>query len=145
MSDPQERLLESVINKRTYTEKLVNHNVDFKKWKIKKLYKDTLWVKLVDSPDAELVQVGSIVVRSDNTKGPYRFAEVIMIGPDVENAVVGDIVMFPNGTGQPAHRSHEGYKTHFIREDAVTAVLEFEGTDSEMQKDIEAQLLLPDI
>jgi hypothetical protein len=138
----QERLLQSVIDKKVYSEKIVNHDIDLTKWNVKALYKDTLWVKLLDEPDADLLKKGSLFVKINTVKGPYRLGEVIMTGPDTVNAKTGDKVIIPQMTGQPGYRSYEGYKTWFVKEDAVMAVLEFDGDDVAMQQDIEDQLLL---
>lgn len=142
MDDAQERLLKSVIDKKIYSEKIINHDVDLNKWNIRSLYKDTLWLKLLDEPDADLLKKGSLFVKASQIKGPYRLAEVIMVGPDSVNAKPGDRVILPQMTGQPGYRSYEGFKTWFVKEDAIMAVLDFEGTDEEMHQDIEEQLLL---
>lgn len=140
--DPQERLLQSVIDKKTYSDKIVNHDVDLTKWTIRSLYKDTLWLKLLDEPDADLLKKGSLFVKASQIKGPYRLAEVVLVGPDAVNAKPGDKVILPQMVGQPGYRSFEGYKTWFVKEDAIMAVLDFEGTEDEMKQDIEDQLLL---
>ena len=65
-----------------------------------------------------------------------------MVGPETKYATVGSRVLFIKQVGQPAHRSIDGYKTHFVKEDAVMAVMEFEGTDDAMREDITNQILL---
>jgi hypothetical protein len=142
MDNAQDRLLQSVIDKKIYSEKIVNHDIDLTKWNVKALYKDTLWVKLLDEPDADLIQRGSLYVKVNMAKGAYRLGEVIMTGPDAVNAKAGDKVIIPQMAGQPGYRSYEGYKTWFVKEDAVMAVLVFDGDEAEMRKDIEEQLLL---
>lgn len=142
MEDPQERLLKSVIDKKVYSEKIVNHDVDLNKWNVKTLYKDTLWLKLLDEPDADLLKKGSLYVKPNTAKGKYRLAEVILAGPDAVHAKPGDRVILSNSVGQDGYRTYEGYKTWFVKEDAIMAVIEFEGTDEEMVQDIEEQLLL---
>jgi len=138
----QDRLVESIVNSLPRREKLINHNIDLKQWKVKHIYKDTLWVKLIDEPDASTVLKNGIVLTSSQAKGPYSLGEVLMVGGDVVHAKVGDHVMFIKQVGQPAHRSVDGYKSWFVKEDAIMAVLEFEGTPEEMHEDITNQILL---
>lgn len=142
MDDPQQRLLTSVIDKKVYSEKIINHDISLDSWKIKKLYKDTLWLKLLDEPDADLIKKGMLYVKPASAKGKYRIAEVILSGPDTIHAKTGDRVILSNSVGQDGYRSYEGYKTWFVKEDAIMAVIEFEGTDEEMVQNIEDQLLL---
>ncbi len=142
MNDPQDRLVDSVVNSLPRSEKIVNHNVDLKDWKITTLYKDTLWVKLLDEPDATTVKKNGIVMAVSQAKGVYSLGEVLMSGPDVKHASTGQRIMFIKQAGQPAHRNVDGYKTWFVREDAVLAVVEYDGTDEQMKEDIKNQILL---
>lgn len=140
----QERLIESIVQSIPRTEKLVNHNIDLKDWNIKQLYKDTLWIQLLDEPDAHTVIKNGIVLTSSQAKGAYSLGRILMVGPDVKHAAVDDKVLFVKHVGQPAHRSFDGYKTCFVREESIMAVLEFDGTEDQMKEDIRDQILLGD-
>ena len=139
--NPQDKLVEAVVSRIPRSEKLVNMKVDLKDWKLKKVYKDTLWVKMIDDPDASTVMRNGIVLANEQAKGPYALGEIIMAGPDA-TVKEGERIMFIRQTGQPAHRSYEGYKSIFIREESVIAVVEYDGSDEEMKRDIEDQILL---
>jgi len=142
MTDSQDRLVDSVVNSIPRSEKIVNHNIDLKDWRIVNLYKDSLWVKLIDEPDAHTVIKNGIVLTTTQAKGPYSLGEILMTGPDVKHAVVGSHILFVKQVGQPAHRSVDGYKSWFVREDAVMAVIEYVGTAEQMKNDITNQILL---
>ena len=49
----QENNIRAAVKKLYKTEKIVNYDLDFSKWEIKKLYGTTLWVQLIDEPDAD--------------------------------------------------------------------------------------------
>ena len=142
-NNAQDRLIEAVVaNSQSRTERIVNHNINLKDWKITQLYKDTLWVKLLDEPDTNQVKKNGIFLPTSSAKGIYSLGEILMVGPETKYATVGSRVLFIKQVGQPAHRSIDGYKTHFVKEDAVMAVMEFEGTDDAMREDITNQILL---
>ena len=132
------------VKKMYQSERIVNYDLDFSKWKIKHLYGTTLWVKLLDEPDADTVMRGLIAVPVAQAKAPYRLGKVIMCGPDTKHAVEGEIVRFPQGQGQPYEKIVDGYKTWLLREESVIAVVEFEGTQQELDvhltNDLHAQL-----
>lgn len=139
----KDRLIEAVIAQgQSRNEKLINHKIDLKDWKITQLYKDTLWVKLLDEPDANNVMRNGIILAVSQAKGIYSIGEILMAGPDTKYAKVGSRVLFIKHVGQPAERTVDGYKTHFVKEDAVMAVMEYNGTDEEMKQDITDQILL---
>lgn len=142
MNDTQDRLVDSVVKNIPRSEKIVNHNIDLKDWKILNLYKDSLWVQLIDEPDASTVVKNGITLTVSQAKGVYSIGKILMTGPDVKHATVGSHVLFIKQAGQPAHRNVDGYKSWFVREDAVMAVIEYEGTEEEMKADITNQILL---
>lgn len=116
------------------TEKIVDHNLDVSRWKIKNIYKDTIWVQLLDEPDADAIMRNGIVIPTSQTRPPFRFGKVIMCGDETKYAKVGEIVRFPYGIGQPYDQTYGGYKTWMLREDSVIAVVEFDGNDAELQQ-----------
>lgn len=140
----QDRLIESIVSSLPKSEKIVNHTIDLKDWRIRKLYKDTLWIQLLDEPDAHTVVKNGIVLTSNQAKGAYSLGKILMVGPDVQHAAVNDKVLFVKHVGQPAHRSFEGYKTCFVREESIMAVLDYDGSDEQMFDDIRDQILLGD-
>jgi len=142
-NNAQERLIEAVVAKsQTRTERIVNHNIDLKDWKITQLYKDTLWVRLLDEPDTNQVVKNGLYLPTSSAKGIYSLGEILLCGPETKYALVGTRVLFVKQVGQPAHRTVDGYKTHFVKEDAVMAVMEYDGTEEEMKQDITDQILL---
>jgi co-chaperonin GroES (HSP10) len=140
----KERLIEGIASKTFESNKIVNHNINLEQWKITKLYKDCLWVKLLDEPDANTVMKNGLVLMTSHAKGVYSLGEILMTGDESKHAKVGDKVLFIKHVGQPAHCTVDGYKTHFVKEDAVMAIMEFNGTPEEMKTDIENQILLGD-
>jgi len=130
------------VRKMYNTERIVNHNINTKQWKIKNLYRDTLWVKLIDEPDADTIMRGGIAIPVATTKGLFRLGQVMMCGPDIKYANVGEIVRFPQGVGQPYEKSVDGYKTWLLREESVIAVVEFDGTEEEYKEHLETDLHL---
>ncbi len=146
MSEELTPLTESNITaalKKLYrTEKIVSHDLDLSKWKIKHLYKDTLLVKLLDSPDADTLMKGGIYIPVEQAKGVYRIGEVILCGEDVKYAKIGEYVMFNHGVGQPCLQKTDGYKTHFLREDSVISVVEFQGNATELEEHVVNDLQL---
>lgn len=124
------------VKKLYQSEKIVNYDIDLSKWKIKHLYKDTLWVQLLDEPDADTVKMGAIYVPAAKAKGLYRLGRVIKCGPDTKSAKEGEIIRFPQGVGQPYEQNVGGFKTWLLREDSVMAVVEFEGSQEELAENL---------
>jgi hypothetical protein len=133
----QNATIAHAVKKLYKTEKIVNYNIDFSRWKIKNLYKDALWVQLIDEPDADTIVKNGITIPVSKSKGLYRLGKVLMCGPDVKHATVGEFIRFPQGVGTPYEQSVEGFRTWLIREDAVMAVVEFDGTVAEMASHLE--------
>jgi hypothetical protein len=148
MDEPLTKLQDATIShavKKLYkTEKIVSHDLDFSKWKIKKLYKDTLWVKMLDEPVADTIQLSSgLTVPVNQAKGMYKLGQVLMAGTDVKHAHVGEYIRFPHGIGTSFDQNVDGFKTILIREDHVMMVVEFEGDEADIVKNIEETILHP--
>jgi hypothetical protein len=122
-----------VLSKFSNSDKIVNYDVDLSKWKIKHLYKDTLWVQLLDEPDSDSVLRNGIHVPVSQVKALYRLGKVIMCGSETKYAKEGEVVRFPQGVGQPYEQKVGGFKTWLLREDSVMAVVEFEGSEEQLQ------------
>lgn len=138
-----EQNLAAIVEQFSKTEKIVNHNINYDKWDITHLYGSTLWVKRLDEPDADSVLKGGIVLTVNQAKGLYAIGQVIMAGSDVKYAKSGQYILFPStGFGQSAQKVKDGYKTYFIREDSVMAVVTFDGDESEIPAEIEREILL---
>jgi hypothetical protein len=138
-----EQNLAAIVEQFSKTEKIVNHNINYDKWDITHLYGSTLWVKRLDEPDADSVLKGGIVLTVNQAKGLYAIGQVIMAGSDVKYAKPGQYILFPStGFGQSAQKVKDGYKTYFIREDSVMAVVTFDGDESEIPAEIEREILL---
>lgn len=121
--------------KRLYkTEKIVNHEINQTQWNIKHLYGNTLWIQLLDEPDADTVVSGSLVLPVASAKGMYRLGKILKCGPKTEFAKEGEYVKFMHNVGQPWEKSVDGYKTWVIREDAIMAVVDFDGDEQALQK-----------
>lgn len=141
----QVRNIEDVAVKAFRTEKIVEHNLDLSEWEIDRLYKDTLWVKLLDEPDAHTIKQGALYIPAARTKGVYRFAQVLMCGDETKYAKAGEYVRFPSmGVGMPYEKIVDGYKTYLIRETDVVAVVKYVG-DSTPEDDISQKVLLSNI
>lgn len=137
----QKTNIDHVVKKLYQSEKIVNHDIDMTKWDIKKLYKDTLWLKMIDDPDANtIMSKGGIALPVNTAKGLYRIGQVLMCGPGVVDAKEGDYVRFNTGLGQPYEKIVDGYKTALVREDAIMMVVEFKGDD--VEQDIIDNILL---
>lgn len=138
----QDATIAHAVKKLYTTEKIVNYDLDLSKWKIKQLYKDTLWIQLLDEPAADTIMRNGIALPVSQTKGLFRLGKVIMCGPDTKHAQVGEIIRFSHGVGMPYEQVIDGFKTWLIREDAVIAVVEFQGTESEMKENLETEFHL---
>jgi hypothetical protein len=138
----QQNVISAAIKKLYKTEKIVNYDLDFSKWEILKLYGNTLWVQLIDEPDADTIQKGLITVPVSHTKGLYRIGCVLMAGCDVKQAHVGEYIRFPQGVGSPYEVKVGGYRTWLLREDQVMMVVEPPSKDKEeIRKHIEETIL----
>lgn len=130
------------IQKHFKTEKIVNYDLDFSRWNIKKLYKDTLWVQMIDDPDADTIMRNGISIPISQSKGLYRLGRILMAGPDVKHAQVGEYIRFSSGLGSPFEQKVGGYKTALIREEQVMMVVEFDGSEDEIKKNLEDNVYL---
>lgn len=117
--------IKAIAEKYTRSEKIVDHDLNLNNWTFKNLYGNTLWILRLDEPDANLILKNNIVLMPEQVKGLYSLGKVLMIGDTVKHAKVGEYIIFPSqGFGQSAQKTVDGYKTYFIREDAVMAVVE---------------------
>lgn len=67
---------------------------------LSQVYNDIILVEFIDlSEDGENVKRGSIYIPTNALTKAWRKAKVILVGTDVKNTKVGDIVMFPNDKG----------------------------------------------
>lgn len=125
------------------SEKIVNYDLDFSKWEVKKLYSNTLWVQLIDEPDADTIQKGLLTIPVSHAKGLYRIGRVLMTGPDVKHAKVNEYIRFSQGVGQPYEVKVGGYRTWLLREDQVMMVVEPPfSNEEEIRKHVENTILL---
>ena len=139
----QENNIRAAVKKLYKTEKIVNYDLDFSKWEIKKLYGTTLWVQLIDEPDADTIQKGLLTIPVSQAKGLYRIGKVLMAGCDVKQATAGEYIRFPQGVGSPYEVKVGGYKTWLIREEQVMMVVEPPFKDEEeIRKHVEETILL---
>lgn len=139
----QENNIRAAVKKLYKTEKIVNYDLDFSKWEIKKLYGTSLWVQLIDEPDADTIQKGLLTVPVSQAKGLYRIGKVLMAGCDVKQATVGEYIRFSQGVGSPYEVKVGGYKTWLLREEQVMMVVEPPFKDEEeIRKHVEETILL---
>jgi hypothetical protein len=120
----QQNNISAAIKKLYKTERIVNYDLDFSKWEVKKLYNTTLWIQLIDEPDADTIQKGLLTIPVQQAKGLYRIGRVLMAGPEVKHAQVGEYIRFPQGVGSPYEVKVGGYKTWLLREEQVMMVVE---------------------
>lgn len=139
----QQNVISAAVKKLYKTEKIVNYDLDFSKWEIKKLYGTTLWVQLIDEPDADTIQKGLLTIPVSQAKGLYRIGKVLMAGCDVKQAKEGEYIRFPQGVGSPYEVKVGGYKTWLLREEQVMMVVEPPFKDEEeIRKHVEEMILL---
>lgn len=138
----QQSNISNVVSKLYQSEKIVNYDLDLSRWKFKKLYKDTLWVQLLDDPDADTLLRNGVYRPISSVKPPYRIGRVIMAGQDTKEAKEGEYITFSQGLGAPYNRTYEGFKTCLLREEQVMAVVEFDGTPEEIKKNMEDAVFL---
>jgi hypothetical protein len=121
---------------------LVNYNIDYKNWNIKQCQGPWLWLLMVDEPDSEYITLGSglQVKTQEHVKNAFRVVKVIKSGPDCKVAKEGDFVLIPPGNFMAGHKTKDGHKTAFIREEMILGTLEFDGTKDEMIRAIKEQL-----
>ncbi len=120
-------------------DKVVNHDVNLEKWNIKSVYKDTLWVQMIDEPDATYVMKGSLFLKPEAARPSFRLGKVLLAGPTA-TAKVDDYILIPPGFGMFGLKSVGGFKTCFIAEERVMAVVEFEGTTEQFIEHVETEL-----
>lgn len=141
----QDENIKAAVRKLYQSEKIVDYNLDFSQWVIKKLYGTTLWVQLIDEPDADTIQKGMITIPVNQAKGLYRIGRVLMAGCDVRQADVGEYIRFPHGVGSPYEVKVGGYKTWLLREEQVMMVVEPPSKDEEeIKKHVENTILCPE-
>lgn len=141
----QDENIKAAVKKLYQTEKIVDYNLDFSQWAIKKLYGTTLWVQLIDEPDADTIQKGLITIPVNQAKGLYRIGKVLMAGCDVKQANIGEYIRFPQGVGSPYEVKVGGYKTWLLREEQVMMVVEPPSKDEEeIKKHVENTILCPE-
>jgi hypothetical protein len=67
---------------------------------LSQVYNDIILVEFIDlSDDGANVKRGSIYIPTNTLIKAWRKAKVVLVGTDVKNTKVGDIVMFPNDKG----------------------------------------------
>lgn len=67
---------------------------------LSQVYNDIILVEFIDlSDDGSNVKRGSIYIPTNTLIKAWRKAKVVLVGTDVKNTKVGDIVMFPNDKG----------------------------------------------
>jgi hypothetical protein len=138
----QQNNISAAIKKLYKTEKIVNYDLDFSQWEIKKLYGTTLWVQLIDEPDADTIQKGLLTVPVSQAKGLYRIGKVLMAGCDVSHANIGEYIRFPLGVGSPYEVKVGGYRTWLLREEQVMMVVEPPSKDEEeIRRHVEETIL----
>ena len=143
----QLRNIEDAAVKAYKSEKIVEYDLDLSNWEIDVLYKDSLWVQLLDEPDAHTVKGKDslLYIPVATQRGLYRFARVIKCGQEVKYAKEGQFIRFPSiGVGAPYEQTHDGFKTYIIRETDVMAVVKYVGS-STPEQDIQEKVVLANI
>lgn len=124
-------------------DKVVNFDVNLNKWSITNLYGNTLWVKMIDEPNAEYVMKKGLLLKTEQaTRGFFRIGQILKCGNKTEHAKEQDFVLIPPHTGIMGLKDVDGFKTIFISEDKIMAVIEFDGTPEDLQENIEDTLHL---
>ena len=124
----------------------VNFDIDLKKWDIEQPMDDVVWVLMLDEPDSEFVKLdsGIFLQTQQKTRGYFRIGKALKIGPNVKHIKEGNFLLIPPNMGVLGHKTEQGYKTSFIKENAVMATINFSGTKEEFLKhqteDLFAQL-----
>mgnify|MGYP003109583077 CR=1 FL=1 len=66
------------------------------------VFGDAIFAEYVDlSDDGDCIKRGSLFIPENAAAKAWRYAKVILKGPDVDGVDVGDIVIFPNNLGMP--------------------------------------------
>ncbi len=126
----------------TNPNQIANYDINYKKWNIKQCQGPWLWLLMVDEPEEDFIQTQSGIHINTQThvKNAFRVAKVIKAGVDCKVAKEGDFVLTPPGNPLVGHKTMEGYKTGFIREEMILGTLEFDGTKDEMIQAIKEDL-----
>lgn len=75
-------------------------NFGIDEYVLSQIYNDIILVEFIDlSEDGDNIKRGSIYVPTNTLTKAWRKARVVLVGTDVKNTQVGDIVMFPNDKG----------------------------------------------
>lgn len=140
----QHQTISERLKKLTMDEKLVNYDITIDNWDITYVYKEMVWVKRLDEPDANFIlSKGGLTLTPGDSKSPYAICEVIMTGPDVKVTKPGDFVMIPKvNCAANSQKIVDGYKTYFVREDGIMAGIKFKGNAEDIKTDIEQNILL---
>ena len=124
----------------------VNFDIDLKKWDIEQPMDDVVWVLMLDEPDSEFVKLdsGIFLQTQQKTRGYFRIGKALKVGPNVKHIKEGNFLLIPPNMGVLGHKTEQGYKTTFIKENAVMSTISFNGTKEEFLKhqteDLFAQL-----
>jgi hypothetical protein len=125
---------------------VVNHNIDLTKWNIDKPLDDVVWTLMIDEPDSDEIKLDSGIFLPTQAKlrGFFRLGKALKIGPNVKLIKEGDFLLIPPNRGLLGHKSSNGYKTLFIKENEVLSTVAFDGTKEEFlahqAKDLFAQV-----
>lgn len=126
----------------TNSNELVNYNIDYSKWNVKECQGTWMWLLMVDEPDQDYItlQSGIHVKTQDQLKNAFRIAQVIKAGKDSKVVKDEDFVLIPPGNGIYGHKTKDGHKTLFIREENIFGTIEFDGNKDEMIRNIKEKL-----
>lgn len=115
---------------------VVNFDVDLSKWNVEQPLSDVLWVLMLDEPDTDHVTLSSGIVLQTQQKirGHFRIGKALKVGPNVKTVKEGDFLLIPPNTGMLGHKSEQGYKTLFIKEDYIMSVINFNGSKDDYLK-----------
>lgn len=138
----QETGIQHAVHKMYASEKIVNHDINLEKWKFKKLYANMIWVQKLDEPDADTILNNGLYIPTSVTKTPFRLGKILMAGPDVKDAVAGEYIEYPFGVGANHIKKVGGYRTCFLRETDVIAVVEPDGDINDAMAEIKDKILL---
>ena len=97
---------------------------------------------MIDEPDSDYVTKSSGIILStaSTTRGAFRVGKVLKCGPSCVDVKQDDFVIIPPNVGMVGHKTENGYKTLFVREESIMAIVSFDGTKEEFLQHVKENL-----
>lgn len=77
----------------------IRKELDFDGYVLTKVFDDIILVEMIDTDETGLIKKGDLYIANNKTVKSWRKGRVILIGKNVTQCDIGNIVIFPNDNG----------------------------------------------